>query len=109
MESISKLSSAAEMEKMELAFLKLKDTVGFNDNYPNLLADKLGIGTKTNISIIAKKIKNGQFVEHYDFNIISQDVLNECKKVCMKSTMAFVLVFYVDYFFLQDLSNGHRI
>lgn len=82
------------MDKMELEFLKLKETEGFQQNYPHLYNEKLGIGTKTNISIIAKKIKRGFFVERPELDWVLQQVFEDCKKVSTQYNKRFKIRFY---------------
>lgn len=73
------------MERLELEILKLKETEGFKQNYPHLYEQKFGIGTKTNIIMIAKKIKGGLFAEHPDLDWVLHQVLDECReKVSVK-------------------------
>lgn len=74
------------MERMELEFLKLKETNEFKQEYPHLYDERLGIGTKTNINIIAKKIKGGLFVERPDLDWVIDRVLVDCReKVSFKT------------------------
>lgn len=80
-QSIAKLSTKTEMEKVELEFFKLKESEGFKVKYPNLLDEKFGIGMKTNIYIIANQIKKILFTESVNYESILEAVLADCKKV----------------------------
>lgn len=81
MESISKLTSKSEIEKVELEFFKLKETNRFDEKYPNLQEDKFGVGMKTIINSIASHIKKGLFMENVDVNLILNTVLDDCQQV----------------------------
>lgn len=81
MQSISKLSSNAELQKIQLEFLKMKETEGFKIKYPNLCGEIFGIGMATNINIIANQIKKGHFFENFDENTALEQVFADCKKV----------------------------
>lgn len=81
MESISKLSSKSEMDKVELEFFKLKETNRFDEKYPNLQEEKFGVGMKVIINSIANQIKKGLFMENIDVNLILNSVYDECKMV----------------------------
>lgn len=80
-DSISKLSSKSEMEKVELEFFKLKGTNQFIEKYPNLQEEKFGLGMKVILNGIAKQIKKGLFMEDVDVDAILNSIFDDCKKV----------------------------
>lgn len=108
MESISKLSSKSEMDKVELEFFKLKETNRFDEKYPNLQEEKFGVGMKAIINSIANQIKRGLFMVNVNVNFILNSVHDECKtvsfdKLFVFNSMSLCLKFRMDKFFI-DLS-----
>lgn len=81
MESISKLTTKSEIEKVELEFFKLKETNRFDEKYPNLQEEKFGVGMKTIINSIANQIKKGLFMENVNVDSVLNSVYEDCKAV----------------------------
>lgn len=113
MQSITKLSTKSDVEKVELEFFKLKESEGFKSKYPNLNDEKFGLGMKTNIIIIANQLKKAQVIETGDFESILDLVYEDCKKVHFFNfkfffDMMMIRSFYsVDFCFI-DLPNYHQ-
>lgn len=81
MESVAKLSSKSEMQKIEFEFFKLKESAGFHDSHPELSNENFASGTQTVLNNIAKRIKKGYFVIEVDANTIVNAVFEDAKIV----------------------------
>lgn len=85
--SISRLNSQSDIDKVELEFIKLKETEGFRQKYPDLYEKAFGYGTKLTLSLIVNEIKKGKFAESIDFNQSTQHVLDQCKVVSERKSL----------------------
>lgn len=81
MHSISKLTSQTDLDRVELEFIKIKETEGFQQKYPNLYKEKFGFGMKLVLSSIVNEIRKGKFAGNVDIVKLTQHVFDQCKDV----------------------------
>lgn len=81
MHSISKLRSQSDIDRVELEFIKMKETEGFQQKHPNLYQENFGFGMKVVLSSIVNEIRKGKFAANVDIAKLTQHVFDQCKDV----------------------------
>lgn len=79
--SVSKLNSHADITKVELEFVKLKETDGFRQKYPSLYEENFGFGMKLDLQSIVAEIRKRKFIENVDVGQLLHQVFEQCKIV----------------------------
>lgn len=81
LQCLCKLNSKSEIETIELEFFKLKERSNFATDFPNLVLEKFGPGTKMILADVVTQVKRGILVEKTDLNANIDQVYEECQKV----------------------------